>query len=108
VYRLTGEQLLRLFRFGEKHTQLGIMQYANVKTIKSPQDNIEKLIYISPKGEQIPLDKQQSYLLAADEYMTLGGDGYSTDLFPEAAELEVEHLPTTTDAFIHFLKNYRF
>lgn len=108
VYRLTGEQLLRLFRFGEEHTPLGIMQYANVKAIKSTQGDIERLIYISPKGEQIPLNEQQSYLLAADEYMTFGGDGYSTDLFPEEAEVKVEHLPTTTDAFIRFLKNHPF
>lgn len=108
VYKMTGSELLRLFQFGLSHTRLGIMQFANAEVVKGQDGAIESLVYVSPKGCRVPLAADGVYLLAADEYMTLGGDGYAKDLFPTHQEVKADHLPSTTDAFIAFLRNTPF
>lgn len=108
VYKMTGSELLDLFKFGLSHTILGIMQYANVEIRKNSDGAAESLVYVTPQGQKIPLTAEGVYLLAADEYMTLGGDGYAKSLFPSNKEIKVEHLPSTTDAFIAFLRNHKF
>ncbi|MBR2863431.1 MAG: bifunctional metallophosphatase/5'-nucleotidase [Bacteroidaceae bacterium] len=108
VYKITGSELLRLFKFGLNHTRLGIMQSANAEVIRDQDGAIESLVYISPKGHRLPLIADGVYYLAADEYMTLGGDGYAKDLFPADREVKADSLPNTTDAFITFLKNHHF
>ena len=41
--------------------------------------------------------------MAADEFMTTGGDGYPTSLFPNVEEIKSD-LPTTTEAFIQHIE----
>ena len=50
------------------------------------------------------LKPKQKYVLVTDDYITTGGDGYSPDFFPEKQAIEVPQLPTTTDAFINYLR----
>ena len=64
---------------------------------------LDALIYVSPAGKEMELQDDKTYVIVADDYMTHGGDNYDPAFFPEEAELKVE-MPTTTDAFINYLR----
>ena len=44
--------------------------------------------------------------MAADKFMTTGGDGYPQELFPAAGEIRCT-LPTTTQAFIRYVERLK-
>lgn len=45
-------------------------------------------------------------LRQGNKFITTGGDGYPTELFPESKCVKDIKLPGTTDAFLLFLKNF--
>ena len=63
-----------------------------------------RLVYEGPDHSLRKLKPKQKYVLVTDDYITTGGDGYSPDFFPEKQAIEVPQLPTTTDAFINYLR----
>lgn len=60
--------------------------------------------YNIPGREYIALSKNKSYPVVVDKFITTGGDGYPTELFPESKCVKDIELPGTTDAFLLFLK----
>ena len=63
------------------------------------------MTYVSPLHKQVPLELNKKYYLVADEFITTGGDGYSPQFFPTQQEVKVEGMPSTTDAFVQYLKS---
>lgn len=104
-YSLTGEQLVRLADEGCHNVAFGRIQLSRTRPVLNEKEYVVALDYILPDGTQLRLQPQEKYILVADEYMTTGGDGYDKALFPAAQELEVSGMPTTTDAFIRYLKH---
>ncbi len=104
VYRITGGELRALVDFGLNNSKYGRIQTSNLAIETAADGSVKRLAYVSPEGRRVKIKNKKRYILAADEYMTTGGDGYAPSLFPEASEIEMEGLPTTTDAFINYLK----
>ena len=65
---------------------------------------VTKLVYVSPQQRQQMLKPKRKYYLVTDDYITTGGDGYDPAFFPEQQAADVDGLPTTTDAFINYLR----
>ena len=61
-------------------------------------------MYNRPDGKRKKIGAKDYCYLVADEFMTNGGDGYAPELFPASQEVKDVVLPSTTDAFINFLK----
>ena len=104
VYRLNGSQLKELVRFGLSNLQYGYMQMAGVEVEKDRKGQVDALFYVSPDGKRKKIGAKDYCYLVADEFMTNGGDGYAPELFPASQEVKDVVLPSTTDAFINFLK----
>ena len=106
VYQLTGSQIKRLLDFGNNNQRFGWLQTGNLQVKMSPQHHLtEQMTYVSPLHKQVPLELNKKYYLVADEFITTGGDGYSPQFFPTQQEVKVEGMPSTTDAFVQYLKS---
>ena len=106
VYQLTGSQIKSLLDFGNNNQRFGWLQTGNLQVKMSPQHNLtEQMTYVSPLHKQVPLELNKKYYLVADEFITTGGDGYSPQFFPTQQEVKVEGMPSTTDAFVQYLKS---
>ena len=104
VYELTGKQLMALVQFGLHNQRYGWLQTGNLLITQDANTNVTALSYVSAQGKRTPIKPQSKCYLVADEFITNGGDGYSTDFFPVKQEVKVAHLPATTDAFINYLR----
>lgn len=106
VYHLTGSQLKRLVQFGLHNQRYGWIQTGFLHIEKDGIDSVKKLSYVSPDGKKVVLQDKKKYYLVADEFVTNGGDGYDTSLFPSSQEVKCDAaMPATTDAFINYLKS---
>ncbi len=104
VFRMTGEQLRELVNFGFQNWQYGWLQTSWLDVCRDVANNVQSLTYMSPYVSDILIDDDAVCYVAADDYMINGGDGYSPNFFSSATELTDASLPTTTDAFIQYLK----
>ncbi len=104
VYRLTAKQLKELAQYGLHNTEYGWLQTGNLDITTDKNGNVTALAYVSPQGKRTQLKDGKMCYLVADEFMTAGGDGYGPKFFPAASVVEADGLPTTTDAFINYLK----
>lgn len=106
VYRLTGEQLRRLVDFGLHNQRYGWLQTGWLQTERGDDGHVVRLFYVGPDGKRQALADDARCYLVADEFITTGGDGYATDLFPQTQEIDAQALPATTDAFIQYLDTF--
>ncbi len=104
VYRVTGSELRALIDFGLTNSIYGRIQTSNLAIETAADGSVKRLTYVSPEGRRVKIKDKKRYILVADDYMTTGGDGYAPSFFPKASEIKPEGLPTTTDAFINYLK----
>ncbi len=106
VFRMTGEQIYRLVDFGLHNDKFGWLQTNNLYYLCDNQESRKlKCIYIvSDDGEKREIDKKKTYTVVADEYIVMGGDGYSKTFFPQQQEVRINNMPKSTDAFIAYLK----
>lgn len=107
TYRLTGAQLMELMEFGMHNKQFGWIQVGNLDISQDADTHVDGLTYVSPQGRRIRLQPKKKYYLVTDDFITHGGDGYSPDFFPEDAEVKVEGMHATTDAFINYLREQK-
>lgn len=103
-YRFTGKELARLIEHGLKNQRYGWIQMGNLQASLNAKGKLDRMVYLSPEGKEKVIGPKDCCYVAADEYMTTGGDGYPETLFPATAEMKVKGLPTTTNAFIQYLK----
>ena len=103
VFRLTGAQIKDLVEFGLHNTAYGWMQTSSLEIDTTKTGHVRELAYIYPNGTRQLLRKNHTYLVVADEFHSGGGDGYSTDFFPQSQELRFLNMPTSTQAFIDYL-----
>lgn len=103
-YRFTGKELARLIEHGLKNQRYGWIQMGNLQASLNAKGKLDRMVYRSPEGKEKVIGPKDCCYVAADEYMTTGGDGYPEALFPATAEMKVKGLPTTTNAFIQYLK----
>lgn len=103
AYSYTGRQLKAIMEFGYNGCKLGRIQTSGVEVQLDKKGHVARLYCTTPHGERIEIKDTTPLVVVADDFMTTGGDGYSTDFFPEANRIDVT-LPTITDAFIAYLK----
>lgn len=104
VYSLTGKQMLQLVEFGLHNERYGWLQTANLLIEQDDNGGVRKLTYESPQKNRRVLQPKRKYYLVTDDYITTGGDGYDPAFFPEKQAVSIDGLPTTTDAFINYLR----
>ena len=104
AYCLTGEQIRQLVDFGLHNERYGWLQTGNLRITQQENGEVGKLVYVSPQQRQQVLKPKRKYYLVTDDYITTGGDGYDPAFFPEQQAADVDGLPTTTDAFINYLR----
>ena len=107
VYQVKGRLLIELVNFGFHNLRYGWLQTGNLK-IERNGNQIKSLTYVSPQGKEVPIVPYKKYYLVADEFITTGGDGYSPSFFPAKQEVKQEGMPSTTDAFVQYLKAQKF
>ena len=107
VYQVMGSLLIELVNFGFHNLRYGWLQTGNLK-IERNGNQIKSLTYVSPQGKEVPIVPYKKYYLVADEFITTGGDGYSPSFFPAKQEVKQEGMPSTTDAFVQYLKAQKF
>ena len=107
VYQVKGSLLIELVNFGFHNLRYGWLQTGNLK-IERNGNQIKSLTYVSPQGKEVPIVPNKKYYLVADEFITTGGDGYSPSFFPAKQEVKQEGMPSTTDAFVQYLKAQKF
>ncbi len=103
VFRLTGAQIKDLVEFGLHNTTYGWMQTSSLEIDTTKTGHVKELAYINSDGSRTVIRKRHTYLVVADEFQAGGGDGYSTDFFPQSQELRFTGMPTSTQAFIDYL-----
>ncbi len=106
VYRMTGEEIRRLAEVGLNNTRYGWMQSSGLEVVADTtagKVSVRSLRYVGPQGKRVALSPKKTYLVAADEFMTTGGDGYAVGLFPDKREVKCD-VPTTTHAFIRYIE----
>lgn len=106
VYRLKGKEIFRIIEEGIKNKK-GCMQMNNlvVDTVYyNGKTRVLNVWYNIPGNKYIALNKNESYPVVVDEYITTGGDGYPTDIFPEEKWDKTISLEGTTDSFLLYLK----
>lgn len=106
VYNLTGKEIFKIVEAGIKNGK-GCMQMNNLVvdiTGIGKKTRVVNVWYNIPGREYIALSKNKSYPVVVDKFITTGGDGYPTELFPESKCVKDIKLPGTTDAFLLFLK----
>ncbi len=104
VFRVNGKQLRELVNFGFHNRQYGWIQTSWLDICRDADNNVQSLTYTSPYVMDVAITDDTVCYIAADDYMTTGGDGYSPSFFPKTQEVSDKGLPTTTDAFINYLK----
>ena len=107
VYQVKSSLLIELVNFGFHNLRYGWLQTGNLK-IERNGNQIKSLTYVSPQGKEVPIVPYKKYYLVADEFITTGGDGYSPSFFPAKQEVKQEGMPSTTDAFVQYLKAQKF
>lgn len=103
AYRYTGCQLKALMEFGYNGCKLGRIQTSGVEVELDKNGHVKRLFYTTPERGRFELKDNTPLVIVADDFVTTGGDGYSTDFFPEADRVAGTY-PTITDAFINYLK----
>lgn len=104
AYSIDGKLMKQLMEFGYNGCRLGRIQTSGVEVQLDKKGHVKRLFCASPRGERMEIKDDTPLVIVADDFMSTGGDGYSTDFFPEAQRLPLQ-LPTITDAFIHYLKS---
>ncbi len=108
VFRLTGKQLTELVEFGLHNQRFGRIQTGNLEIIQDADTHVKSLTYVSPQGKRVTVKPKGKYYLAADDFMTHGGDGYAPSFFPDSQEVKADGMPFTTDAFVDYLRGGSF
>lgn len=106
TFRMTGAELMRLVEFGLNNRRYGRMQFDGLEVLADSADTfrVRSLRYVQPSGKRrVEIKPETPCVVAADEFMTTGGDGYPTSLFPDVEEIKSD-LPTTTEAFIQHIE----
>ena len=104
LYKITGKQLTELVDFGLHNQKFGHLQMGNLSFTLNRKGKVKSLAYVNGKEGHQKIKAKDSCYLAADDFMTHGGDGYPTHLFPEEQEIKGLELQKTTDALVSYLK----
>ncbi|MCH5181085.1 MAG: bifunctional metallophosphatase/5'-nucleotidase [Prevotellaceae bacterium] len=104
VYAMTAGQLAALVARGYGNTEYGRMQTARFEAVREDSGCLLHFYYVAPDGRRRRIEASDTIYIAADEYMTTGGDGYGPEVFPSACDVTPSGLPCTTDAFIDYLR----
>ena len=108
LFKVSGAQLEELIEFGLHNEKYGYIQMGNLQFKQNKKGKVSELTYVAPDQSRRTIQAKDECYLAADEFMTNGGDGYSPSFFPATQEIKDLDMPQTTDAFINYLKSQPF
>lgn len=103
AFKIDGKTFRQLVEFGFHNERYGWLQASNLETKRDADNHVLEMYYIQPSGRKTKIKDSTSLIIVADEYISNGGDGYSTDYFPKDKKQDVS-MPAATDAFINYLK----
>lgn len=108
IYNMKGKEIFRLIEEGLRNAK-GYLQMNNLIVDTAGFHDGTKVVnvrYYVPGKEEIYLSKNKRYPVVVDEFITTGGDGYPSSLFPDKElDKSVTDLETTP-SFFKFLKNH--
>ncbi|WP_346355668.1 bifunctional metallophosphatase/5'-nucleotidase [Azotosporobacter soli] len=88
---LTGEQVMQVLQYGIHNSKIGMLQYAGLKVqYDASLPPGERIVAVTTLDGQA-LDKKRGYRVATNDFMALGGDGYS--MFKEGKNLKDSNIP---------------
>ena len=108
LFKITGKQLKALAEFGLHNQKFGHMQMGNFTAQLDKKGKVKTLLYADGTQNTREIKSKDICYLAADEFMTQGGDGYPTSLFPVEQEIKNPNFPKTSDALVGYLKTLPF
>lgn len=103
AFMIDGKTFKQLVEFGFHNERYGWLQTSNLETKRDADNHVLALYYIAPSGRKTKIKDDTSLIIVADDYISNGGDGYSTDFFPKDKRQDAA-MPAATDAFINYLK----
>lgn len=104
LFKVNGALLKQLVEYGLHNEKYGYIQVGNLEVERNADGHLKALYYTAGHHARTLLQDHDVCYLAADEFMTNGGDGYRTEHFPASQEIKGLNMPQTTDAFIHYLR----
>ena len=108
LFKMTGKQLMDLVEFGVHNQKFGHMQMGNLAFQLNKKGKVTNISYINPDNTNRNIKSKDICYVAADDFMTHGGDGYPVQLFPSEQEVKGLKMQKTTDAFVSYLKKQPF
>jgi 5'-nucleotidase / UDP-sugar diphosphatase len=89
VSKISGQDLIDALSNGAKtyvrpNVRPGILQVSGLKYTISPQGNAENIMVQQSNGNYTPIDPNQEYTVAYDQFMIKGSEGFTTLAQPHA------------------------
>lgn len=106
AYRYKGKDLKKLATFGLHNSKYGWLQ-SNALTFECVSATdlvVNKVYYTDTSGATTEIKDNDTCIIVVDDYMVTGGDGYLPEFFQKDMEIKTV-LPTTTAAFLNYLKS---
>lgn len=102
AYRFDGKRLKALLQEGRTNST-GYMQVSPVE-MRLKGDQVDQVYWTSPEGKRMEITDSTPCIVVLDQFITAGGDGYSTSLFDTYGidSFNAQHNETTR-TFIDYL-----
>ena len=100
-FTLTGDQIVRILN--QQWTTKRILQIAGIKYVWDDKRAIDDKVVKVTLADGTPLDKAKTYVVAANNFLAAGGDGFSVFKESGPQELVINDL----DALIEYLKTQK-
>ncbi len=106
AYRLSGKEVKELVEFGLHNDKYGWLQTSGLQILCNNKKDrkVVAIYHIKPGGEEVIIKDNDLVTIVADEYLATGGDGFSTDFYPEKKWMKAVKMPKSTDCLIAYLK----
>jgi len=107
AYHFDGKRLKELLQEGRTNST-GYMQVSPVE-MKLKGDQVDQVYWTSPDGKRMEITDSTPCIVVLDQFITAGGDGYSTSLFENYGvdSFNSQH-NETTKTFIEYLSKQDF
>ena len=74
---LTGKQIMKVLEYGLMNHKIGMVQYSGLKVTYNSQSSPDRQIVAVMAGTGKPLELDQVYTVAINDFLAAGGDGFT-------------------------------